>query len=69
MMFLICSYLAMETHRTATGFLTIPPPPRAKRRPRELTGWDALREASLAGMLALAAAWTLAELVVAVTTP
>ena len=68
--FLICSYMPMETHRTAEAFLTIPPPPRrAGRRPRYELSWEALREASLAGMLALAVAWTLAELAVALGIP
>jgi hypothetical protein len=52
----------MQTHRMADP-LRIPALPReARRLPQPNRGWEALRTASLAGMLALASAWTLAEL-------
>ncbi len=56
----------MQTHRMADP-LRIPALPRkARRLPQPYRGWeDALREASLAGMLGLALAWGLAELALA----
>jgi hypothetical protein len=55
----------MSRTRTADPSLLIPPPPRkaaARRRPLRQTIRDALTEASVVGMLALAASWGLAEL-------
>jgi hypothetical protein len=55
----------MQTHRMADP-LRIPALPRkARRLPQPDHGWEALREACLAGMLGLALAWTLAELALA----
>jgi hypothetical protein len=63
-MFLICSHNPMATQHCTDPFLTIPAPPYRAGRPRQgALGWDDLWEASLAGLLALPAAWVLAELV------
>jgi len=58
----------METHHrhNTDPFLTIPPLPRRPQQ-RDSTGWNALQEASLVGLLALSASWALAELVTALS--
>ena len=55
----------MQTHRMADPFRIPALPRKARRLPRSSQGWDALREACLAGMLGLALAWSLAELALA----
>ena len=55
----------MQTHRMADPFRIPALPRKARRLPQPHGGWEALREACLAGMLGLAVAWTLAELALA----
>ncbi|MBX6745397.1 MAG: hypothetical protein QJR07_11825 [Acetobacteraceae bacterium] len=57
----------METHHSTDPFLTIPAPPRhAGPQEQRSPGRNALWEASLVGLLALSAAWALAELATAI---
>lgn len=55
----------MQTHRMADPFRIPALPRQAQRLPQASHTWDALREASLAGILGLALAWGLAELALA----
>jgi hypothetical protein len=55
----------MQTHRMADPFRIPALPRKARRLPQPNRAWEALWEASLAGMLGLALAWSLAELALA----